>query len=938
MIQNISITFGREGMNAPKSQLQDYVERGTELAAFPLIFFVADTYEERIKSKGRGRRARVSTDDDEVDVEDDADEGNGEDAREQEMGEEAEAMEVEEEGDGVEGGDGDDAGEGPDMVGMVNEDEEDFVERTGRKRRRGRRPNQRCRYLQGHPRWNSHQRVVRTPGHNTIPKTVGAFYPSHDDADRRDFFYASMLALCKPWRNLGDLKGENETWESAYDTFMEGAPKRIHHIVSGIKYHYDCRRSAAQRRIVPEDRAERAQARRVRNEFEEIVEAVQDEESDYEDEDEDGEEREELELARAIDEEQNSREEVHGKAALDIARQCNVFRDAALHWEVTGPRAGVATGDDLMNLERWQAALQASLTSDQAQRTMVEDADTGTVAMDSGEEATVQYVPENLGVGENELSAVDPSHLFPEQRRVYDIVDRQLQKMLAGESPEQLLMHVPGEGGVGKSKVIQTITENFKRRGVEHMLAKGAYTGIAASLIGGRTLHTLGRIPIRQPKPETKRNPRTERMLAEYWSTRSFLIIDEISMVSKKLMAALSENIGRARAHLPDHSTPKPFGGLNVILFGDMHQFPPVIGGVSSALFVPTRRCDIGDKKKKDAIKGRSIYLQFETVVKLRKQVRIVDEKWRNLLQKARHGNCGADDIRYLRHLILTNRECPPVDFSQAPWKDAVLITPRHSVRRHYNSAYVRQHCEDTKTTLYISSAADLINGRALTVKEKLAVLGLKHVPLPGKCELAIGAKVMVTFNVETELDITNGSRGFVHGIVLDEKEPVSEGPEVHLKYPPAYILVKLDRTKAPKLSGLPEGVVPIKPMTKDMLIHVNGRKVKVTRTSLPMTLAYSLTDFRAQGQTMNNILVDIGWPPSGGLTSFNAYVALSRSSGADTIRLLREFEPKLFTKHPSEYLRQEDKRLERLDRETKAKWDPVFTRSVGSASRNKAY
>lgn len=125
--------------------------------------------------------------------------------------------------------------------------------------------------------------------------------------------------------------------------------------------------------------------------------------------------------------------------------------------------------------------------------------------------------------------------------------------------------------------------------------------------------------------------------------------------------------------------------------------------------------------------------------------------------------------------------------------------------------------------------------------------------------------------------------------------------------------------------------------MTKDMTISVNGRSVRVSRTTLPMTLAYALTDYRAQGQTLKYVIVDIAWPPSGGLTPFNVYVALSRSSGAETIRLLRDFEPTLFTKHPSEYLRQEDKRLERLDRVTKAKWDTVFTRSVGSASANEA-
>ena len=49
--------------------------------------------------------------------------------------------------------------------------------------------------------------------------------------------------------------------------------------------------------------------------------------------------------------------------------------------------------------------------------------------------------------------------LNEEQRRAYDIVNWHMEEMMRGKKPPQLL--VPGEGGVGKSKVIQTITRNF---------------------------------------------------------------------------------------------------------------------------------------------------------------------------------------------------------------------------------------------------------------------------------------------------------------------------------------------------------------------------------------------------------------------------------------------------------------------------------------------
>jgi hypothetical protein len=64
-------------------------------------------------------------------------------------------------------------------------------------------------------------------------------------------------------------------------------------------------------------------------------------------------------------------------------------------------------------------------------------------------------------------------------------------------------------------------------------------------------------------------------------------------------------------------------------------------------------------------------------------------------------------------------------------------------------------------------------------------------------------------------------------------------------------------------------------------------------------------------------VIVDLGRPPTGKLTAFNAYVALSRSAGRKTIKLLREFDEELFTTVPCEELEEEDIRLEALDRKT---------------------
>ncbi|KLO18352.1 hypothetical protein SCHPADRAFT_899754 [Schizopora paradoxa] len=150
----------------------------------------------------------------------------------------------------------------------------------------------------------------------------------------------------------------------------------------------------------------------------------------------------------------------------------------------------------------------------------------------------------------------------------------------------------------------------------------------------------------------------------------------------------------------------------------------------------------------------------------------------------------------------------------------------------------------------------------------------------------------------------------------------------------PACVLVKLDRTKVGKLPGLEEGVVPITPIEKPFTCMVGEESRGFTRYQLPMTGADAFTDYRSQGQTIVYVILDLATPPSGGpLTLFNLYVALSRSRGASTVRLLRDFSPALLMSSIDPYLAEEDKRLDELNEETKRRgfkcWSPALKPTV---------
>ncbi|KAF9789205.1 hypothetical protein BJ322DRAFT_991837, partial [Thelephora terrestris] len=226
---------------------------------------------------------------------------------------------------------------------------------------------------------------------------------------------------------------------------------------------------------------------------------------------------------------------------------------------------------------------------------------------------------------------------------------------------------------------------------------------------------------------------------------------------------------------------------------------------------------------------GRKIYEEFTTVVILGEQVRVTDHVWRDFLDHLHHGRVETRHLKMLRTLLLkrqtadsppthySNTMSPPyphpdpietvdthINFSAQPWADASLITPRHAVRTRWNQAATQKWCTDSETRLFICPSLNTIKGSPLTLEERYALAtlpkngGKRDKGLPEFIHLAIGMKVMVTNNLQTDLDITNGVRGVITDIILSPDEPPLEGgPIVTLKNLPECVLVKLTRTRA---------------------------------------------------------------------------------------------------------------------------------------------
>jgi hypothetical protein len=630
----------------------------------------------------------------------------------------------------------------------------------------------------------------------------------------------------------------------------------------------------------------------------------------------------------------HNREYVHGMLAVEAGKLTHILPDEIDRWTFrTDNDIVMTTVEDMTKLASWKDEMEKMMQKELKLDDVFHGYDT---SHDEGNVMAIDELlkPERSDVGERREreSTTIREILNDEQQRAFDIVDWHLQETLAGKQPPQLRMVIPGEGGTGKSKTIQSITVNFDRLQATHLLVKGAYTGIAASIIDGRTLHVLTAIPLKGV-----RSSKTMKKLMEFWKDKRYFIIDEMSMLSRPFLAKLSSIITTALQAADRGDQNLPFGGLNMILVGDFHQFPPVVCGHAAPLYYPNN----GRLDNSDALIGREIYLQFLTVVRLRKQVRVEDPIWEDLLQHVRYGCCKERHIKLLRSLIITNPDTTNPNYDEDPWKSATLVTPRHGVRRMWNTAAAKKACTSNKKNLLISLAIDTVDGKPLTTAERYAVLtkvgqkkdgGEERAGLSKTVELMIGMPIMVTWNVHTELDVANGSRAEIVGIGLHPEEVGFENDNCiqKLTYPPSYILVKLLRTKMNPLAGLPPQVIPISPITKTFTISVGGNSLTVSRTQLPITPAYAFTDYRAQGQTIAPVIVDIGRPPTGALTPFNIYVALSRAKGRDSIRLLRDFDERLLQQHPNEYLRVEDERLKILDEETERWWKVLQKKNNG--------
>jgi hypothetical protein len=302
---------------------------------------------------------------------------------------------------------------------------------------RGRPRNQRIPYLDEHPKAGTVVRVLRSNGHRNLPNIIGPWFERNDNPDTYNLYCASVLACLQPWRTLRELKGSYSSWPAALETFQKTAGYRQKSIQANMQYYYQCRDAADRARDNEQDVPGSVKAGLDDTDMQELINGI--------------------ELPDALLTPGKRAQLDHADRAVDAGFRLGIFsRDDETHAKILRNSISVAGSDRYEQILTWSNELhdRDDPHSDGLHPVDIKQGDVialDTTAGQGSPEATVEYTNELRPV---ETAEPDVSMLSDEQLRAYNIFRDHFLKQKNNENVTQLLMHIQGEGGTGKSRVI----------------------------------------------------------------------------------------------------------------------------------------------------------------------------------------------------------------------------------------------------------------------------------------------------------------------------------------------------------------------------------------------------------------------------------------------------------------------------------------------------
>ena len=421
-----------------------------------------------------------------------------------------------------------------------------------------------------------------------------------------------------------------------------------------------------------------------------------------------------------------------------------------------------------------------------------------------------------VSVTEPEDTVINVDTLNTEQRRLFDHAKEVIDQSVAGGEPMQKLVDVCGAAGTGKSYVIRAIRQYaIGQTGKENSVRIAAPTGSAAALLpSGRTLHSLLHIRAEDSFREHE-EPLVGNQLAdiqEAFGDTIILIIDEKSMVGSGRLSQIMRRLRQAR---PDIEPDVLFGGLSVILVGDVRQLPPV---ADNAAFLPVKGMKVQNE-------GRDLFRQFNISVCLTESHRQKsDPAFGAQLERLAAGETTEADWDKW-----TERSYENLSAEDRATMDESAI----------KLCSTRAATADFNTRNLIRTGQPAVKIAAVNSDKEAAKADMKKAKnLASSVILSKDSLVVLTTNLWTEAKLCNGSTGHIKLVVFNENESASAG------HRPAMVVVDFPAYIGPALFPDHPTWVPITAVTKNWW----EKQKQMSRTQFPLMLGWSLTIHKSQG------------------------------------------------------------------------------------------
>ena len=529
----------------------------------------------------------------------------------------------------------------------------------------------------------------------------------------------------------------------------------------------------------------------------------------------------------------------------------------------------------------------------------------------------------------------------------------------ASNNDEPLRWVLHGGPGTGKSYTLNLLRhELFEKvlgwkQGVQYQVV--TFQAVMADALEGDTIHHA--FGLNWTGNDTNKSLKHLLELSLATLQWRWLIIDEFSMVSAELLAQLER---RCREMMRDLSVAKygscsgemrPFGGLNVILAGDLFQLPPprgtFVGDIPWQMLVgrPTATSALAAQGQTLIWGGKTVGLQG--VTELTRCERTADQWLASVQEELRHGTlsrnthaflhgqpttkpgswcngeltCGNMTCKRLlgphaKPLQILNDECavcasergsrclvastPDDPRFGTTFQAATSIFSTNDIKYHVNKVRARQWADAASVPLHYAIARDMASSTVLQEKPEVQRSKIEWLQrhdqecggLYGILPICLSLPVRATEHLDRRRGILKGCKGKIIGW--------STAPETQIwNKLPEVIYVQFETVKTWRIDGLlHDKVFPVTAQRKPWFLD-RGRKsprLRITRLQFPLAPGFAITAHVAQGQTLRDgVIADFNIGPVASV--FTSYVAATRVTGRDKLLIMRPFPASPFQK-----------------------------------------